>query len=221
MAGDRAPLLRCGAVGLAATGVEAVLVGWLLPDLPDLLGAVPAGAASFEAWLVAGCEVAALLATTWLWVLVVLVVVEAAGPGRRRGRGVPAVVRRLVLAACGAGLAGSLLGPATAAAPPPSPLDGLPLPDRATSHAVPAQPRAPGPAPAARRTTPSARTVDVVAGDTLWDLAEADLPAHASAAEIDARWRAIHAANRGVIGPDPGLILPGQRLRLPDRPSDT
>ena len=52
-------------------------------------------------------------------------------------------------------------------------------------------------------------------GDTLWDLAGADLGPGADAAAIDARWREIYALNRGVIGPDPDLIQPAQRLRLP------
>jgi nucleoid-associated protein YgaU len=34
-------------------------------------------------------------------------------------------------------------------------------------------------------------------------------------AAIDRRWREIYAANRAVVGPDPDLIRPGERLRLP------
>jgi nucleoid-associated protein YgaU len=80
-------------------------------------------------------------------------------------------------------------------------LVGLPLPDRA---ALPArgQPHRP-------------RVVEVDPGDTLWSIAARDLAADASAAVIGARWRAIYAANRVVIGPDPDVIEPGQRLRLP------
>ena len=59
-------------------------------------------------------------------------------------------------------------------------------------------------------------------GDSLWALAAADLPDGASVAEVDERWREIHAANRDVIGDDPDLIRPGQQLRLPPgRPSTT
>ena len=39
--------------------------------------------------------------------------------------------------------------------------------------------------------------------------------ATATAADITACWQRIHRLNRAVIGPDPDLILPTQRLRLP------
>ncbi|MCH1866460.1 LysM peptidoglycan-binding domain-containing protein [Nocardioides sp. CFH 31398] len=57
-------------------------------------------------------------------------------------------------------------------------------------------------------------------GETLWDLAAAQLRARHGTpgptdAEVDARWRAIWAANADVVGPDPDLILPGQHLRSP------
>ena len=54
-------------------------------------------------------------------------------------------------------------------------------------------------------------------GDSLWSLAARDLPAGSPAALVTARWHAIYAANRSVIGPDPDLIVPGQRLRLPGK----
>jgi hypothetical protein len=52
-------------------------------------------------------------------------------------------------------------------------------------------------------------------GDTLWSLVERHLGPHCTAAEIAAEWPRWHAANRSVIGPDPDLLLPGQRLRPP------
>jgi nucleoid-associated protein YgaU len=54
-------------------------------------------------------------------------------------------------------------------------------------------------------------------GDTLWDIAARHLGPHAPAAEVAAEWPRWHAANVTVIGPDPDLLLPGQRL-LPPRP---
>jgi nucleoid-associated protein YgaU len=57
--------------------------------------------------------------------------------------------------------------------------------------------------------------VVVRAGDTLWALAETGLPPEAGPAAVTARWHRIHRLNRGVIGPEPDLILPGQVLRLP------
>jgi len=35
---------------------------------------------------------------------------------------------------------------------------------------------------------------------------------------VEARWRAIYRLNRDVIGRDPDLIRPGQRLVLPPNP---
>jgi nucleoid-associated protein YgaU len=116
---------------------------------------------------------------------------------------------------------GGLVSPAYAA-PLPSPLAGLPLPDRATSDPSPGPGAAPTASPSRDRgqdrSGRSARTVRVVPGDTLWALALSDLPDGASPAEVDERWRTIHAANHGVIGSDPDLILPGQELRLPPGP---
>lgn len=56
--------------------------------------------------------------------------------------------------------------------------------------------------------SPADRTHTVVPGDTLWDIAAAELG--------DAtRWPEIYALNTETIGPDENLILPGQVLRLP------
>ena len=52
-------------------------------------------------------------------------------------------------------------------------------------------------------------------GDTLWDIAARALGPNASVADIAASWPDWYAANRSTIGPDPDLILPGQRLRPP------
>ena len=70
--------------------------------------------------------------------------------------------------------------------------------------------------PDRHRHRPGTGTVVVVeAGDCLWHLAAADLPRDAGPAEIAARWQAIYRLNRAVIGADPDLIHPGQRLVLP------
>ncbi len=59
-------------------------------------------------------------------------------------------------------------------------------------------------------------------GDTLWDIARRHLPAGASDAQVARAWPRWYAANRVVIGSDPALIRPGQRLRVPDaRPTGT
>lgn len=84
-----------------------------------------------------------------------------------------------------------------------------------------------GPTPAAHGTAPqiapaspaSARgeraTVVVVRGDTLWGIAARHLPPDADAAQVAAAWPDWYAVNAATIGPDPGLILPGQVLVVP------
>lgn len=89
-------------------------------------------------------------------------------------------------------------------------LDGLPLPDRPGTDGPAAVP------PAAAPTETSGTTAHHVvrAGDTLWAVAAAGLPRDAAAADVLAATRRLHALNRDVVGDDPDLVLPGQRLRL-------
>lgn len=211
--------VRCLTVWGAATAAGALLVAWLIPA--PLVGAVQ-GSGGFESWLVDACAVAAAGCVTWCWVLVTLVVVDG-WHGRPARAGVPRVVRRAVLAACGLSLAGGLAVPVHAdrpAPPPESPgttqalLVGLPLPDRTTTTTAWIG------ALGSRRTpvsdtTPAHPEVRVEPGDTLWSIARATLPRDASADQIDRRWRAIYRANLDTVGRDPDLIRPGQRLLLP------
>jgi nucleoid-associated protein YgaU len=67
------------------------------------------------------------------------------------------------------------------------------------------------PAPQARRPA----TIVVRRGDTLWALAAHHLGPGATNAEVATEWPRWLTSNRGTIGPDPDLILPGQRLRVP------
>lgn len=90
-------------------------------------------------------------------------------------------------------------------------LDGLPLP------VLPTVPRR-GPAGSTAAPAGPAGSLPVLVvapGDSLWSLAAAHLGPTAPAAEVDTLWRRWYAANRQVIGPDPHLLLPGQRLRVP------
>ncbi len=93
--------------------------------------------------------------------------------------------------------------------PPSPPVPPAPAPSGSISPATTT-----GHAPGAPRHAPT--TVTVRSGDTLWTIAAHQLPAGASAAQIDAAWRAWYATNRDVIGADPDLILPGQQLTSPD-----
>ena len=86
----------------------------------------------------------------------------------------------------------------------------------------PAWKPAPDPVPASLLIPPglraeggSPKTVTVVAGDTLWDLAAARLGPLATDAERAGMWPRWYELNRQVIGPDPNILLPGQILLVP------
>jgi len=220
---------RCLAVAGGATGLLAALAAFLAPDLDAAVAHARAGglaAEPFEELLVAGCAVAALLAASWLWAVTCLVAVRAARGHGETTRAVPIALRRLVLVACGAALAGAGSVPAGAAPGAAGGIAGLPLPDRATgaasstTSAVAAtpvvRPSRAGRA-AATALTPDADVLVVRPGDTLWQIAVRHLPPGAGAAEVTGCWQRIHELNRAVIGDDPDLIHPGQRLRLPHR----
>lgn len=194
-------LLRCCLVLVAATAAMTAALRLLAPSIPPAPG--------FEGTLVSGCAVVACLCAVWGWLGCVAVVVEALRvPGRTATRptmpGVPPALRRLVLAGCGVAL--------TAAAAPamatsggdaqqglPAVVAGLPFPSRAMD--LPAR---------------AERVVVVRPGDSLWAIAARHLPQDCSDAEITAGWQQLYARNRAVVGDDPSLIHPGQRLSLPD-----
>lgn len=61
-------------------------------------------------------------------------------------------------------------------------------------------------------------SVVVAPGDSLWTIAAEQLAAgepDPTVRAIDRTWPQWHAHNRDVIGPDPDLLLPGQRLEHP------
>jgi nucleoid-associated protein YgaU len=58
-------------------------------------------------------------------------------------------------------------------------------------------------------------TVVVQRGDSLWSIAANRLSPSASDAAIASAWHQWYAANRHVVGADPNLIYPGQRLTPP------
>jgi hypothetical protein len=55
----------------------------------------------------------------------------------------------------------------------------------------------------------------VRAGDSLWEIAARDLGPGASAAQVAQAWPRWWAANRVLLGDDPGLIHPGDQLAPP------
>lgn len=222
--------LRAGLLWLASTTLVAAL-GWLASDTAR--AAASSAATDFASLLTQGCAVAALAASAWLWILTTAVVAGVLRDPHRRARRV-GPVRSLLLTACGVAALGSTT---TAAAAPDAPagpprsapalsaqaLAGLPLPDRADG-ATPARVAAPVAEAEADLETESestsraesATTVLVRPGDSLWAIAARRLGPAASTADVASYWRGIHTANAEVVGSDPDLILPGQRLRLPD-----
>lgn len=189
-----APRVRAAllAVGLGAS--------WL----PVLWLAGPAFTAAPESFDVAlQVVLSGALLACWCWwtVLAGALALELAltGSTSRTGHHVPRAARLAVVAVCGAGSLVGLAGPASAdpagrGAAELHVLTGLAVPDRVTS-----------PERAPQRALDSGAVVTVRPGDTL----------SAIAAGLGLDWQALYAANREVVGSDPDLIRPGQRLVVP------
>jgi len=174
---------------------------------------------TFEDLLVAVAGAALVASACWLWVVTTMTVVDVIGGRPSVSHG---ITRRLVLAACGVAVVAGVSSPALASGGSDDPvLAGLPFPDRAVAGApaapTPQPEREAVPTPAVRPGPPAAsghrEPITVRPGDSLWSIARADLGPDAGLLEIDERWRALYATNRGAIGPDPDLITPGQQLR--------
>jgi nucleoid-associated protein YgaU len=221
----------------------AVVSGALAAATGGSLAAVRApGPAPVDATTGCAAAIAAWGLLTWLaiWTAVVLVAGAVGGIGSGFHRAAvartPGAARRLAAVLLGASLTSTPLAavPALAVDRPPvtvtraePTVSALPLPDRPASPGgwTPDRPAAP------RRTKPSVpvhlvstpsrprRTdvgeVVVRRGDSLWDLAARYLGPAATAADVAAEWPRWYAANRQVIGPDPDLLLPGERLVPP------
>lgn len=185
---------------VVASGLTAALWG-AAAVLARAAAASPAAGSGPDEGMDRLCLVALVLAAGWAWAQGLAAVAEAWRGARTPAP--PGGLRRLVLTACGVALAGSLTAPAHATPDRPRPdlLSGLPLPDRAQGPAHPVR-----------------RGVVVRPGDSLWTLAERDLPAAAPDRLVSDRWHEIYRRNRGVIGPDPDLIHPGQVLEIKEYP---
>lgn len=207
-----------GAGGLL--GLLAVAAPGPGPALDDVRGAVTAGdpfgplvaAVALSAWIVAG----------WLF-LIVLLTAAAQRPGLT-GRGAaalsallaPRAVRRAAELALGLTVAAGTVGCPPAAATPPAPpppvVVSLDWPGTASPAAAASRPI---PGPVAEASAVGLPDTVVQPGDTLWALASARLRAAATDAQVAQAWPRWWAANRGVIGADPDLIVPGMRLTPP------
>jgi hypothetical protein len=205
--------LRCLSVWLATTALAGALgtldlhaIGGLDSDRP------------FADLLTRLCGVVLLGCLAWGWLGATAVVMTALrhAPAPGRLRWVPLGWRRLVLGACGVALTAGAAAPALAT-PGPVRLD----PPAATT-AVGSADVASGSAtlvgaerPAEHTTEHAAPAIVVSPGDSLWRLAAERLDPAASDAEITATWHRLYRANRAVVGSDPDLIEPGQRLAPP------
>jgi hypothetical protein len=178
---------------------------------------------SFGDLLVSGASWALALGGVWAAAICVAAVLEVISSGRlawTARTGCPAPVRRALLAVLGVVLAGGGALSTSPVSAAPAPLGssrgqlGLPVPARPTgsAYAVPRQ------------------RVEVRPGDCLWHLAQRRSPPGATDQEVAEVVARAYRANRRVIGPDPDLLQPGQRLRLPpqrarlddtDRPNPT
>lgn len=220
-----ARLLLLLAVTLAASAGVHRLVTPALARLVRALATAGPDDLSLVVVLTGCC--AAALALSWAWLVLCAAVAAAqalragGAPGHparqpRRPLGTPRWVSTVVLVLLGAGVGASPAladAPAQPVAGPPAArtpgLAGLAVPDRTRT-------------PAAQRTT-AVRTVRVLrvrAGDTLWSLAQRELPAGAGEAAIDRAWRRMAAANCDRVA-DPDLIFPGTVLRVPHLDSST
>jgi hypothetical protein len=194
--------------------------------LADVRAALDASADPFAA-VVPAVALLAWVLLLWLGATALLTVAGQLPGALGRGATVatrsiaPRAVRRAVELALGLSLAaGAVAGPATAApragadaaaaalAAAPSldwPSAGAPAPTLVTAAA------------AAPRDLPPAGSAAVVVapGDTLWSLAERALGPGATPEQVAAAWPTWWSANRDVVGPDPHLIHPGDRLTPP------
>jgi hypothetical protein len=218
---------RCALVWMSVTAAMAGLIDVLGPWAIALRTAVsPAGATPFDRALPDLAAAGLLVCAGWAWLTTSAVVVEVlrGRVGSGTSSGVPAGLRRVVLAACGVALAGGLGHPAYAASGQPhrptsvvARLTGLPLPDLVATGRRPGHHprRHPRQHQYGGATQVAERIVVVAPGDTLWSIAARNLPPGCRAEAISGYWRAIYAENHAAIGPDPDLIEPGIRIHLP------
>ncbi|MEV7395671.1 LysM domain-containing protein [Aeromicrobium sp. NPDC092404] len=186
--------------GWFLTGLAGMGVALLAPGADQAVRDV-AGPSLPTALLGLGCLVQLALST---WVLLTVALTLMRAPDSL----VRAIAPRLLRSALLAGTAGALvLGPVHA--------ERSTVPDARARH-DPAGLRLPDrPVASPPRASAAPSTVVVRPGDTLWAIAARSLPADASDAEVAAAWRRWHAVNRDVIGADPHLIFPKQRLHPP------
>jgi len=176
---------------------------WLLEATASLRH--PAGS-EYDALLLALAAWVLLVCAAWAVLIGIAAVVETTSAGRLPATawvGCPRSLRRVLLTGLGVALVGTgpLQATATASAEAPLPVPARPV--GMVQSDDEAEPR-PG--------------LVVRPGDSLWRIAERRLHSSASVDEVAALVHRLHQRNHGVIGPDPDVIRPGQRLAVPPRP---
>lgn len=223
------------ALVMAGVGLAAWLLARLTPAPAALVDTLRHPQ---EATLGGGIDTVALAAATvacWValtWLTAALVASASAvlpGPGGRladrfAAATVPTGARRLLAVTLGVAVVTST-GVAPALAGPPQPRPAASTLDldwpAAGQPAGVASPPIPGAPPATARPASGQRRSEVLVrpGDNLWTIAGRQLPPGATDAQIAAAWPRWYLANRSVVGSDPDLLLPGQRLIPPTNSS--
>jgi nucleoid-associated protein YgaU len=222
------------AIALAALAVIAATVTWRLRPTTNVGGTAPDAAivwcCAWLAWLLAGYLAVATAAVALAHLL--------GGLGRAgtliRGLA-PRQLRHLLDAAITTTVAASIVGTAGAASATAAPrtavvseraplVAGSPLDWPGLTSSSPDGDRhhrgggsdPPHHSPPRDPVTNRSNDVVVQPGDTLWRIAARELGPGASGAAITEAWHAWYHANHAVIGSNPSIIRPGQRLRAPD-----
>lgn len=194
---------RSAALLLASGALLLGALHWARSAPGSAPDAFTAGLQTGAAWLLVGCA-------GWLVAVSAALLAEAVAGRRRAPRWctAPQILRRWVTITSGVALSVGLAAPALAGSSPGADLpsvDGLQLPVRASGEsATGAAPH--GPAPVIH---------EVRAGDSLWRIAR-DRTTTADDGDVASLVARIHHLNHDVIGPDPDILRPGQRLVLPE-----
>lgn len=208
---------RAGALVLAALA-GLVMLALHRPGTSAGLGldGATVAAASWAAWAVAGyLLLAAAVAGAQA--------LRGSGGSRRRLPGAGAVstaVERwigLTAAALATAAVSSATVPAMAAGPGPAPSPSATASLPSATASLPSLDWTQA-GPATDLPASAGRAVMVKPGDCLWSIAAAELGDAATTVEIAWRWPQWWSANRALVGADPDLIRPGQRLTPPASP---